>query len=202
MLPEGDLYDFLDSSILPAPLDTCLRVFHSNYSCKDKIWPLNLRLFNLTYLIINPSNINWLSYCPSSRDMSIVITVCTPKLVGNTIQKLSQYNIFQNRFIYALLYKYRELCNNYLWAFHRGIIFKSESLNIVINFYSWKMAVMCWQRKALSEKVDLKDLGLFGQLWPQFWSRCGNMKLISEKVTGTNHKLNFEFFECKKQDTD
>ena len=85
MLPEGDLCDFLDSSILPAPLNTCLKVFHSNYSCKDKIWLLNLRLFNLTYLIISRSNINWVSYCPSSRDMSIVGAVCTPKLVGNTI---------------------------------------------------------------------------------------------------------------------
>ena len=96
----------------------------------------------------------------------------------------------------------QQLFNGSWEMFHRGIIFKSESLNIDISFYRWKMAVMCWQRKALSEKVDLKDLGLFGQLWPQFWGRGGNMKLISEKVTGTNHKLSFEFFECKKQDTD
>ena len=30
------------------------------------------------------------------------------------------------------------------------------------------------------------------------WGRGGNTKLISEKVTGTNYKLSFEFFECKK----
>ena len=38
----------------------------------------------------------------------------------------------------------QQLFNGSWEMFHRGIIFKSESLNIVISFYRWKMAVMCW----------------------------------------------------------
>lgn len=54
--------------------------------------------------------------------------------------------------------------------FHRGIIFKSESLNIIIFSVDgkWQLCV-ARERLCQMEEVDLKDLGLFGQLWPQFW---------------------------------
>lgn len=76
----------------------------------------------------------------------------------------------------------------------RGVIFKSESLNIVINFYRGENGSYVLVEKGSVRKVDLKDLGLFGQLWPQFWGRGGNVELISERITDTSCKWGFSFF--------
>lgn len=44
-----------------------------------------------------------------------------------------------------------------------------------------------------TEGIDLKDLGCFGQLWPQFWVWGGNVRLIPEEIIDTEYKLSFVF---------
>lgn len=72
--------------------------------------------------------------------------------------------------------------------FHRDGTFKSGSLNIIMSFYWWKVAVgyVLVKRVCQAEGIYLKDLGFFGELWPQFWCWGGNdMKSILEGLIDT-----------------
>lgn len=50
------------------------------------------------------------------------------------------------------------------------------------------------ERVCQTEGIDLKDIGFFGELWPQYWSWGGNdMKFIPEEIIDIDYKLSFEF---------
>lgn len=53
---------------------------------------------------------------------------------------------------------------------------------------------LCWR-----EGIVLKDLGLFGQLWPHFCSWSASVvELIPEGISDIEYKLIFDFFSGKK----